>query len=146
MGTLASTWAGGSGGDAGGGTGETDLDLDPFDPNVASSPLIHTRPLPFTTLPFFASEIAPSSSSGDTGERARGCTAGAGAKAGAGFHWTICEGAETDTGAGTVAPGITPELEPAWILFATPEEEGGKMSLGRLWVRLTLCAAWAELE
>lgn len=86
MDTLASTLAGGSGGDTGGGTGETDLDLDPFDPNVASNPLIHTRPLPFKTLPFLASEIAPSSSSGDTGESARGCTADAEVGAGAGFH------------------------------------------------------------
>lgn len=108
MGTLASTLA------EGGGTGETDLDLDPFDPNVASSPpLIHTRPLSFMALPFLASEIAPFSSSGETGERARGCTAGAGAGAGAGFHCTICEGADTGTGAGTVAPNIIPELEPA---------------------------------
>jgi len=90
MGTLASTLAGGSGGDPGGGTGETDLDLDPFDPNVASSPLIHTRPFPFMELPFLASEIASSSSSGSTGERAAGCTVGAdegpGAE-GAGFRF-----------------------------------------------------------
>ena len=109
MDTLASTLAGGSGGDAGGGTGETDLDLDPFDPNVASSPLIHTRPLPFKVLPFLASEIAPDSSSGDT---ERGCTADAEVGAGAGFHWMICEGADTGTGAGATAPSI-PELEPA---------------------------------
>ena len=32
------------------------------------------------------------------------------------------------------------------MLFAAPEDEGGKTSLGRLWVRLTTRAAWAELE
>jgi len=90
--TLASTLAGGSGagGDAGGGTGDTDLDLDPFEPNVASSPLIHTRPFPFTVLPFLASEIAPCSSSGRTEASPRGCTTGAdegpGAEVEAGFH------------------------------------------------------------
>ena len=92
MGTLDSTFAGGSGagGDEGGGTGDTDLDLDPFDPNVASSPLIHTLPFLFTLLPFFASEIAPCSSSGRTGEGALGCTAGAdegpATEVEAGFH------------------------------------------------------------
>ena len=121
MATLASTLAGGSGGDTGGGTGETDLDLDPFDPNVASSPLIHTRPLGFKTLPFLASEIAPDSSSGDT---ERGCKAGAEVGAGAGVHWVTCEGADTGTGAGTIAPGI-PELEPACIFIAAPDDEGG---------------------
>ena len=96
MDTLASTLAGGSGagGDAGGGTGDTDLDRDPFDPNVASSPLIHTRPFSFMLLPFLASEIAPFTSSGRTEARGLGCTAGADegpgaeveADADAGFH------------------------------------------------------------
>ena len=74
MGTLAATLAGGVGGDAGGGTGETDRDRDPFEPNVASSPpLVHTRPFPFIALPFLVNEIAPPNSSGVT---ERGGTAG----------------------------------------------------------------------
>ena len=97
MDTLASTLAGGSGagGDPGGGTGDTDRDRDPFDPNVASSPLIiHARPFSFMLLSFLASEIAPFTSSGRTEASGLGCTTGADegpgaeveADADAGFH------------------------------------------------------------
>jgi hypothetical protein len=123
---------------SGGGTGETDLDLDPFDPNVASSPPVHSCPFPFITLPFLAREIAPSSSSCNTGEGALGCTADAdagagaraagaeaGAEAEAGVHWMICDGADTDMGTDVVAPSTIPVLDPAWIFFAATEDEGG---------------------
>jgi len=57
-----------------------------------------------------------------------------------------CEGADTGAGADPAEPSTIPELGPAWGFLGAPTVEGVKMNLGWLWVRLTLCAAWAELE